>query len=63
MPMTLQKQQLQSQGKLTFDGAKPNLVKIQMTADPVCNKAHTAAVLDQSVVVNDDGTLQNVLFM
>jgi hypothetical protein len=47
-------------GKLTFDGAKPNLVKIQMTADPVCNKAHTEAVLDQSVVVNDDGTLQNV---
>ena len=47
-------------GKVTFDGAKPNLVKIQMTADPVCNKAHTQAVLDQSVVVNADGTLQNV---
>jgi hypothetical protein len=47
-------------GKITFDGAKPNLVKLQMTADPVCNKAHTQAVLDQSVVINDDGTLQNV---
>lgn len=47
-------------GKIKFDGAKPNLVKIQMSADAVCMKAHTTPVVDQSVVVNDDGTLQNV---
>src|SRR4051794_15224527 len=44
-------------GKITFDGAKPNLVKIAMNADPVCTKAHTDPVMDQSVIVNDNGTL------
>ncbi|MCI0447052.1 hypothetical protein L0152_28085, partial [bacterium] len=47
-------------GKAKFEGAKPNLVKLQMSADAVCMKAHTTPVLDQSVIVNDDGTLQNV---
>lgn len=47
-------------GKITFDGAKPNLVKLQMSADPVCMKAHTEPVMDQSIIVNDNGTLRNV---
>jgi hypothetical protein len=47
-------------GSITFEGAKPNLVKLQMNADPVCMKAHTTAVMDQSVAVNDNGTLANV---
>ena len=47
-------------GKITFEGAKPNLVKLQMNADPVCMKAHTEPVLDQSIIVNDNGTLRNV---
>src|SRR5262245_46494742 len=44
-------------GKAKFDGAKPNLVKLQMSADAVCMKAHTTPVMDQSIIINDDGTL------
>ncbi|HEY7161672.1 MAG TPA: carboxypeptidase regulatory-like domain-containing protein [Acidobacteriota bacterium] len=47
-------------GKAKFEGAKPNLVKLQMSADAVCMKAHSTPVMDQSVIINDDGTLQNV---
>jgi hypothetical protein len=47
-------------GKITFEGDKPNLVKLQMSADAVCMKAHKDPVMDQSVVINDNGTLRNV---
>lgn len=47
-------------GKISYDGAKPKLVKLQMSADPVCMKAHTAPVLEQTVQVNDNGTLKDV---
>jgi hypothetical protein len=47
-------------GKITFEGAKPTLVKLQMSADPVCMKAHNSPVLEQTVQVNDNGTLKDV---
>jgi plastocyanin len=47
-------------GKVSFEGAKPNLAKLQMNADPVCMKAHTSPVFEQTVEVNDNGTLKDV---
>ncbi len=47
-------------GKIMFDGAKPTLAPLQMGADPVCMKAHTTAVPEQTVKLNADGTLKDV---
>jgi plastocyanin len=48
-------------GKITLDGAKPNLATLQMSADPYCKTQHTTPVQEQTVEVNADGTLKNVL--
>ncbi len=48
-------------GKITFKGAKPAPVKIKMTADKKCEKAHGGKdVYSDQVVVNANGTLKNV---
>lgn len=48
-------------GKVTFDGAAPKMGRLQMGADPVCQKAHKSPVLSEEVVVNKNGTLKNVM--
>jgi hypothetical protein len=48
-------------GKVAFTGDKPAMKNISMDATPACAKAHTTPQKSQEVVVNDNGTLKNVL--
>lgn len=48
-------------GKVTFDGAAPKGARLNMNADPVCSKAHKGTMRSEEVIVNDNGTLKNVL--
>ena len=48
-------------GKVAFSGTPPKGSPLQMTADPVCKKAHTKPVTGEDVVVNKNGTLRNVI--
>jgi len=46
-------------GKVSFDGTKPKAKAIDMSANPVCTKAHAASpATTEDVVVNDNGTLK-----
>jgi plastocyanin len=47
-------------GKILFAGKAVPPKQVDMEEDPQCNKLHKAAVLDQPVAVNKDGTLANV---
>ena len=47
-------------GVAKFSGDAPKRKKIKMNADPVCQQQHAEAVYEESVVVNDNGTLRNV---
>jgi len=48
-------------GKVTFDGTAPKGARLNMGADPVCSKAHKGPIFSEEVVVNDNGTLKNVI--
>jgi hypothetical protein len=48
-------------GKILFTGKAVPGKKVDMEEDPQCNKLHKTPVLDQSVAVNKNGTLANVL--
>lgn len=48
-------------GTVKFEGNAPKLRPIKMDADPVCSAAHSSAVKPETVVVNANGTLKNVL--
>jgi hypothetical protein len=48
-------------GKINFKGSKPAATKIKMSADPKCVKMHDGKdVESDQVIVNPNGTLQNV---
>jgi len=48
-------------GKVTFDGTAPKMAILDVSANPVCQKAHASAPLrSEEVVVNPNGTLKNV---
>ena len=48
-------------GSVVFDGTAPSADEIKMNADPSCMAAHGGtAVKGESVIINDNGTLQNV---
>ncbi|MFQ5718873.1 MAG: carboxypeptidase regulatory-like domain-containing protein [Acidobacteriota bacterium] len=47
-------------GSIAFEGEAPKRKKISMGADPICQAAHTEPVFDDSVIVNDNGTLKDV---
>lgn len=47
-------------GKIQFTGKKPIRKLIDMTGDPACVEAHHGKPLDESTVVNSNGTLANV---
>ncbi len=47
-------------GKVGFEGKAPKAFRINMSAEPDCKKLHAAAVHAEQVVVNENGTLQNV---
>lgn len=46
-------------GAVKFEGTAPKPMKIQLAADPFCQKAHGEATSEE-VVVNGNGTLKNV---
>jgi hypothetical protein len=48
-------------GKIVYEGNPPVLAKLQMNADPYCMTAHKDAVLEETVQVNADKTLKDVL--
>lgn len=48
-------------GRVSFEGAKPKAKPIRMDQDAFCAKAHTTPISFEDVVVNDNGTLRNVL--
>ena len=48
-------------GTVRFDGEPPRGRPIVMGADPKCEAKHDAPVVDQAVLVGDDGGLGNVL--
>ena len=47
-------------GKVKFTGAKPVMPKIDMSEEPKCKAKYTAPPTDETVVVNANGTLDNV---
>lgn len=47
-------------GSIKFTGTAPKAKKIAMNADAYCLTQHSDAVMDESVVVNPNNTLQNV---
>jgi plastocyanin len=47
-------------GKVAFDGAKPTMRALDMSANPVCMRAHPTAQKSEEVIVNDNNTLRNV---
>lgn len=47
-------------GSVQFSGTAPKAEPLSMNADPTCAAAHSTPVLDQSVLVNANGTLKNV---
>ena len=46
-------------GKVAFEGTAPTMRPIDMSANPVCMRAHTTPVKSEEVVVNSNGTLKN----
>lgn len=48
-------------GKASFKGTAPKMANINMAADKVCKSQHDEAVTEQTVIVNENGTLKNVL--
>jgi len=48
-------------GKVAFTGEKPKVPTLDMSANPACSKAHSSPAKSEEVVVNDNGTLKNVL--
>ena len=45
-------------GKVSYDGPKPAAKTIDMSANPVCTKAHSTPVKSEEVTTNDAGGLQ-----
>jgi plastocyanin len=46
-------------GKVVFTGTKPVMKTIDMSANPVCMKAHPTPPKSEEVLVNDNGTVKN----
>ena len=47
-------------GKVLFRGNTPPRTPVKLSADPICEAAHTGKVFTEDVLVNEDGTLRNV---
>lgn len=48
------------EGKVVFDGQAPERLPVDMASDPECLAMHSQPALDETVVVNGNGTLKNV---
>jgi plastocyanin len=47
-------------GKVSFDGTAPTPKKIDMSANPVCMRAHPSSAPSDEVVINPNKTVKNV---
>jgi len=45
-------------GKVSFDGAKPSGKNLDMSANPICMRAHTTAQQSEEVVINPNNTVK-----
>src|SRR5262245_21429739 len=45
-------------GKVAFDGAKPTMKSLDMSATPACTKAHPSGAKSEEVVINDNNTVK-----
>jgi plastocyanin len=48
-------------GAVKFEGTAPKGTRIDMSADPLCAKAHTTPITTEEVVVGPSGGLENVV--
>ena len=48
-------------GVVKFDGTAPKPSRIDMSADPLCSKAHPTPATTEDIVVSDKGALANVV--
>jgi plastocyanin len=48
-------------GTVKFDGAAPKASRIDMSADPLCAKAHSTPATTEDIVAGDNGVLANVV--
>jgi plastocyanin len=48
-------------GRVRFEGQRPEPIRINMSADPVCAKQHGGTVVNEELVVGKDGTLGNAI--
>ncbi len=48
-------------GKVLFSGTAPKPVKLDLSANPTCQRQHSKPVYSESVVLNKNGTLRNTL--
>jgi plastocyanin len=47
-------------GKVNFEGTKPRMPRIRMSAEPTCEAKHSGPTYAQTVLINENGTLKNV---
>src|SRR5262245_25166661 len=48
-------------GTIKFDGAPPEMKKIDMNADPVCAHGHSTPVLAETLVLGTGQTIGNIM--
>jgi hypothetical protein len=48
-------------GRVNFDGNPPSQKTIKMDSDPVCGSSHKDPVYKQSLIINKEGYLKNVM--
>ncbi len=48
-------------GSVAFEGTAPEAMPLKMAADPSCAQLHTSEIKSETVVVNGNGTLKNVV--
>jgi plastocyanin len=46
-------------GKVAFDGTKPTMKNLDMSATPFCTRAHSGGQASEEVVINGNGTVKN----
>ena len=48
-------------GKVQYEGKTPKPKKLNMAADPICGKAHTGPVFNESFKINNEKYMENVI--
>ena len=48
-------------GQVQYDGKAPRPKKLNMAADPICGKAHSGPVFNESFKINEELYMENVM--